>query len=976
MHISKKLCVSVMACAAITLTQITGTISPTIATPSILASAADSTAYDWSSILKNSDSWFKSNEAISIADDIIKYQNSDGGWKKVMEGDATGDWAKSTIDNDGTTSEIRVLARVYKQTGTEKYKTACMKGIDLLINSQYANGGWPQCFGVSGNYHAHITYNDEAMLHVLEIMKEMSEQSGDFTFVDNKYAEKARNAMDKGVQCILDTQIIVNGVRTAWCQQHDSKTLEPASARAYELPSISAKESVGLVNFMLSLDNPSREVIDSINAAIVWMQKVQLNGIKIVSENGDKKIVEDSSANPLWARFYEIDTNKPMFVDRDGSVHYDWTEISQERRTGYSWYGEWPKTLVKNGPITTTPAVTTTSPKVTTTTTTTTTTTVSPIVLDNTINITESSGWFESAYVEWDKSCKADSYNVYYKKSGSSYMLLDGQLVREYKDYFRADAVGLADGDYVMKIVPVVNGKEVSSSAKETGTLHIERYLREGFAFSSYSPNGTTDGAYNADGTLKSNANVIYLTNENKDTVTINDDKSQGVGITEILNNLNKAKSEQPLAIRIIGKVEMPADVANYMLAFQNMKNVTIEGIGEDATVHGWGLSFKRCQNFEVRNLGIMWYGGVGGDGDGLSLDTENKNFWVHNCDFFYGAPGKDADQVKGDGAIDLKTRSDYITLSYCHFWDSGKALVSGGVWESKNPDDPEAKINITYHHNWFDHSDSRHPRCVAGNTHVYNNYYDGVAKYGVGAAVQSSVFVENNYFRNVPRPMLIASQGSDVYSNGTYGTKGTLSGQTGGMIKEYGNTIVGAKRYYDQLTTPDEGHFDAYKVSSRDEKVPSSYSSLSGGSTYNNFDTADTMYSYNPDSAEEAVVNVKNFAGRMNGGDFKFTFSDSEDTNSDIIPELQKAVRDYQSSIVSIGGESVINPPQPEIMKGDVNDDGEFNISDVVMLQKWLLAVPDVHLANWEAGDLCQDDRLDVFDLCLMKRELIKPKD
>lgn len=123
-----------------------------------------------------------------------------------------------------------------------------------------------------------------------------------------------------------------------------------------------------------------------------------------------------------------------------------------------------------------------------------------------------------------------------------------------------------------------------------------------------------------------------------------------------------------PLDVRIVGKIEMPAEVSNYMLAFQNMKNVTIEGIGEDATVHGWGFSFKRCQNFEVRNIGIMWYGGVGGDGDGLSLDTENKNFWVHNCDFFYGAPGKDSDQVKGDGAIDLKSRSDYITMDYCHF--------------------------------------------------------------------------------------------------------------------------------------------------------------------------------------------------------------------------------------------------------------------------------------------------------------------
>ena len=942
--------------------------------PGITANAADKTDYDWSSILKKDSSWFSSSEAISVADDIIKYQNSDGGWKKVMEGNASGDWGRSTIDNDGTTSEIRVLARVYSKTKTEKYKTACLKGIDLLLNGQYPNGGWPQCFGSKGNYHAHITYNDEGMVHVMEIMKEVSERSGDFSFIDKKYAEKAKIAMEKGIQCILDTQIIVNGVRTAWCQQHDSETLSPASARAYELPSICSKESVGIVNFLMSLDSPSPEIINSINSAIVWMKKSQLNGIKIVSENGDKRVVSDSGASPLWARFYEIETNKPIFVDRDGSLHYDWTEISQERRTGYSWYGEWPKKLVKNGtitsdPITTTPSTNTEPPQTTTTTTTTTVIPSQPVNIEGSVSITKSSGWFETVYAEWKGVSGADSYNVYCV-SQSGEKLLDKQLVRQYSGYFRADAVGLSEGDYRLRIVPVVNGKEAASAATETPSLHADMYLREGFAFSEQSPCGTTNGAYNDDGTLKSNASVIYLTNENKDTVTLNGDTSYGIGITAIISSLSSKKSDMPLDIRIVGKVEMPAEVNNYMLAFQNMKNVTIEGIGEDATVHGWGFSFKRCQNFEVRNIGIMWYGGVGGDGDGLSLDTENKNFWVHNCDFFYGAPGKDSDQVKGDGAIDLKSRSDYITMDYCHFWDSGKALVSGGVWEAKNPDDPEAKINITYHHNWFDHSDSRHPRCVAGNTHVYNNYYDGVAKYGVGAAVQSSVFVENNYFRNVPRPMLIASQGSDVYSDGTYKDKGTLSGQTGGMIKAYGNVIIGAKRYFDQNTTPDPGQFDAYQVSSRDEQVPPSYAALSGGSTYNNFDTGNTMYKYTPDSAEDAVEKVKAFSGRMNGGDFRFTFADSEDSNSDIIPELQQAVQNYQSSLISIGGDAVI---KPEAVRGDVNRDGAFNISDVVLLQKWLLAVPGTYLSDWTAADLCEDGALNVFDLCVMKQELLK---
>lgn len=215
---------------------------------------------------------------------------------------------------------------------------------------------------------------------------------------------------------------------------------------------------------------------------------------------------------------------------------------------------------------------------------------------------------------------------------------------------------------------------------------------------------------------------------------------------------------------------------------------------------------------------------------------------------------------------------------------------------------------------------------------------------------------------------MLIASQGSDVYSDGTYKDKGTLSGQTGGMIRAYRNVIIGAKRYFDQNTTPDPRQFDAYQVSSRDEQVPPSYAALSGGSTYNNFDTGNTMYKYTPDSAEDAVEKVKAFSGRMNGGDFRFTFADSEDSNSDIIPELQQAVQNYQSSLISIGRDAVI---KPEAVRGDVNRDGVFNIGDVVLLQKWLLAVPGTYLSDWTAADLCEDGALNVFDLCVMKQEI-----
>lgn len=526
--------------------------------------------------------------------------------------------------------------------------------------------------------------------------------------------------------------------------------------------------------------------------------------------------------------------------------------------------------------------------------------------------IVESSGWHESAYIKWQAVPGAESYNVYVAPVGGSYTLVDKELIREYANYIRADVPGLTPGNYRLKVVPVVDGRE--STEEISDVLTVDSFVREGFAFSKNSPYGNTTGGYNADGSVNSGADIVYVTNENKDSVTINGDSTKGVGFNGIMAYRQSNKITTPLIVRIIGKVEMPGGVENYMLRLQDTSNITIEGIGDDATVHGWGFTMKRACNIEVRNIGIMWYGGVGGDGDSLSLDTENKNIWIHNIDFFYGAPGKDSDQAKGDGSIDLKARTDYVTVSYCHFWDSGKSCVAGGVWEAKNPDDPEAKIFVTYHHNWFDHSDSRHPRCVAGSVHVYNNYYDGNSVYGVGAAVQSSLFVESNYFRNCDRPMIIASQGSDVYDSatGTYKTEGTLSGQTGGMIKEYGNVIEGAKRFYTQLTTPDEGQIDAYSVLSPDEQVPSTVTALSGGSVYNNFDTnPDIMYSYNPDTAEEAKLEVMAEAGRLNGGDFKWTFSAEDDDLKDIDPELQSAIINYTSPVVKTNVDSVEQPTE-----------------------------------------------------------------
>ncbi len=315
----------------------------------VTVSAAEAD-YDWGGFLKKSNDWFGTSEAIKIADECIQYQVSgEGGWQKGMLTQHTGDWAHSTIDNDATTSQIRFLMRTYAQTKQQKYFDCAMRGVDCLFKMQYQNGGWMQCLNTPNTYHAHITLNDGAYVHVLNIMDEMSRKAGDFTAVSTEYQNKAAASLQKGIQCLLDMQIKVNGRLTAWCQQHDEHNLAPAGARAYELPSICTSESATILTFLYKYaqDHPERtDIVTSVNAAITWFKKVQLNGIKFVTQGDDKVVVQDANASPLWARFYTLDTEVPMFSDRDGGVYYDVAQISKERRTGYAWYGNWGKNVV------------------------------------------------------------------------------------------------------------------------------------------------------------------------------------------------------------------------------------------------------------------------------------------------------------------------------------------------------------------------------------------------------------------------------------------------------------------------------------------------------------------------------------------------------------------------------------------------------------------------------------------------------
>ena len=519
---------------------------------------------------------------------------------------------------------------------------------------------------------------------------------------------------------------------------------------------------------------------------------------------------------------------------------------------------------------------------------------ITAFAAESSVKVLSSAGFGEGMYATWSSVSGASGYNVYV--DGTK---IDSMLIRQYSGYMRADAVGLKAGSHTMKIVPVIGGSEDSSKAAEA-KADAYAHDRSGFGF----VNGNSNGAYNTDGTLKSNAIVVYVTNGNKDSVTASIDATgKGAetltGVQNIITGYKKGKESRPLNIRFIGNITDPSVLTKGDLMVDTVTaGCTIEGIGNDATLNGFGLVMKNCSNVEVRNLGFMNCNS--NEGDDCGLQQKNDHIWVHNCDFFYGDAGSDADQVKGDGALDTKT-STYITHSYNHFWDNGKCNLQGMKSES-------TENYITYHHNWYDHSDSRHPRIRTCSVHCYNNYFDGNAKYGVGVTMGASCFVENNYFRNCKYPMLISMQGSDDITGGTF------SGEAGGVIKSYGNYMTGQKAYttYQQNNTD----FDAYEASSRTEKIGSDVKAKSGGTVYNNFDTSSVMYSYTPDKAEDVPAIVTAKAGRVDGGDFKWQFDNSVDDESYAVNQaLKSALVAYKGTVTAIGsGFKEDNAPAPTV--------------------------------------------------------------
>jgi PelA/Pel-15E family pectate lyase len=305
-----------------------------------------------------------------LAENMLIYQRSVGGWPKAVNSipvdyktmlssadkiairaDSLHDDA--TIDNSATTREIRHLVQAYKGTRNQKYLTAAEKGIDYLLQAQYSNGGWPQYYPKKDFYRHQITYNDNAMINVLHIMQDIVEGANDFDAVKSAYRQPAALAVERGTDCILKTQIVVNGKLTAWCAQYDEITLQPAKARAFELASISGGESVNITEFLMRLKKPSPAVKKAVNAAVKWFEEVKIEGYEFVfvddpaKPNGKDRVLRKNPSSVIWARFYDIHTNQPFFTGRDSQPKKSVAEIGAERSAGYAWYGTWPAKLLK-----------------------------------------------------------------------------------------------------------------------------------------------------------------------------------------------------------------------------------------------------------------------------------------------------------------------------------------------------------------------------------------------------------------------------------------------------------------------------------------------------------------------------------------------------------------------------------------------------------------------------------------------------
>jgi PelA/Pel-15E family pectate lyase len=337
-------------------------LKPYVLSVAILASVATRVSgITWGQAQRQNSEWLQSVEGRNVIENVLLYQTESGGWPKDIDMAAPlSDAAKrrlarrrgdASIDNGATYTQLRFLARAFSATRDERVRDVFEKGLDYLFAAQYDNGGWPIYYPLRGGFDDHIHFNDNSVSGVLGLMDDVAKGAAPFDFVDADRRKRAAAAVDKGIDCILKCQVVVDGRRTAWCAQHDEFTLAPAPARKFEPVSLSGHESVDLVRCLMRVDKPSPEVIAAVRGAVAWLDSVKIEGIRVVEidtpQGDDLAVKEDPAAPAIWARFYEIGTNRPIFTGRDAIVRYRYDQIERERRTNYAYYGDWPRKLIE-----------------------------------------------------------------------------------------------------------------------------------------------------------------------------------------------------------------------------------------------------------------------------------------------------------------------------------------------------------------------------------------------------------------------------------------------------------------------------------------------------------------------------------------------------------------------------------------------------------------------------------------------------
>ena len=321
-------------------------LRPTLA--ALLLSLAAATASP-EELLKKSGEWFRSADGKEAATNVLSWQSPEGSWPKnkdTSDKPYTGkaDKLDGTFDNKATTGELRFLARAFEVTGDDRCRDAFLKGFDHILEAQYPNGGWPQFHPPGKKYHRHITFNDGTMVRLLEFLRD----SRDLKVPDPDRHKKAAAAFGRGVECILKCQILIGGKPTVWCAQHDEVTFAPAMARDYELPSLSGSESAGILRFLMDLEKPSPNVIRAVKGGVEWFEAAKISGYRYGKSGKDRVLEKAPGTPPIWARFYDLDTGKPFFCDRDGIKKDSIDQIGAERRNGYAWYGNWGESVAKD----------------------------------------------------------------------------------------------------------------------------------------------------------------------------------------------------------------------------------------------------------------------------------------------------------------------------------------------------------------------------------------------------------------------------------------------------------------------------------------------------------------------------------------------------------------------------------------------------------------------------------------------------